>query len=118
VAQSAVPFAGLEQRVNRVALERASNARATIGAAAAVTVPGVFTRTPSVQDLGGVSARTRDLTFTALTEQLAVPVQDGTPVVVYYHNQLSQPAGTYKVAPGGRVDHFEAGTTLLELELA
>jgi hypothetical protein len=115
---SAVPFAGLESRVNRVALERTANARAVIGDGATVMAAGIFTRTPSVQDLGGVSGRARDITFTCLTERLAVPVDEGTPVQVYHGNQLVTPAGNYKVAPGGRLDHFEAGTTLLELELA
>lgn len=115
---SAVPFARLESRINRVALERTANARAVIGADATVQLPGIFTRTPTVQDLGGVSGRARDITFTCLTDQLAAPVDEGTPVVVYHGNQLLEESGAYKVAPGGRLDHFEAGTTLLELELA
>lgn len=114
----AVQHARIEARLGRAAVRRFANARAVIGADQAIRVEGVLNRTPAAASSGGLVARTRDVTFTCLTAELVVPVTDGTPVTAYHDNQLGQPAGAYKVAPGGRVDDLEAGTTLLELELA
>lgn len=97
-------------------LRRFANAVATF--AGGQQVQGLFERRADSTLLGGLSVRSRDITFEAITAELPPNTQDGARCTVAMGDAPSVPVGSYRVARGGRIDDHEERTTLLQLELA
>lgn len=105
-----------DAQLGAAVLRRFANAVATF--AGGEQVEGLFERTADSPTLGGLSVRSRSISFDAITAELPPSTTDGAPLSVAMGDTPTVPVGQYRIARGGRIDDLEERTTRLLLELA